>query len=162
MAGKEQWRMAASSPSPQDSNSQRSDSSPVYRALSAIGGLRFAAFVNAFVIRFAGSRSLRLYGVVQHRGRRSGRSYSTPVFVRPTADGFVLPLGLGEKADWFQNLRAAGGGVVRWNGRAYPVADPVVIDRAAARRWFGRFAWLPVTLGGFRRFVRVRHAAPQA
>ena len=153
--------MAALGPSPQNTESQRSDSSPVFRALSGRGGLRFAAFVNAFVLRFADSRYLRLYGVVQHRGRRSGLNYVTPVFVRPTADGFVMPLGLGEEAGWFQNLRAAGGCVVRWNGRAYAVADPVVIERAA-RPWFGRFAWLPVTLFDFRRFVRVRPAAPQA
>jgi deazaflavin-dependent oxidoreductase (nitroreductase family) len=162
MAGKKVWRMAASGPSPQQINSQGSGSSPVFRILSAIGGLRVAVFVNAFVLRFAGSRYLRLYGVVQHRGRRSGRSYATPVFVRPTADGLVMPLGLGEEAEWFQNLRAAGGGVVRWNGREHPVADPVVVDRAAAPRYFRRLAWLPVMLGGFRRFVRVRHAAPQA
>jgi hypothetical protein len=79
--------------------------------------------------------------------------------VRPTADGFVLPLLAGEGADWFQNLRAAGGGVIRWNGREYPVADPVVIDWAAARPWFGRPVRVLVTLFGFQRFVRVRSAA---
>ena len=157
--------MATMGPSTQHTDSERSDSHPVYRALEGIGGRRFDAFqhrLNAFVLRFAGSRSLRLHGVVQHRGRRSGRDYATPVIMRPTADGFVMPLVAGEGADWFQNLRAAGEGMVRWNGREYPVAEPVVLDWAAARLSFGRLARMYVTLLGFRRFVRVQYAAPQA
>jgi deazaflavin-dependent oxidoreductase (nitroreductase family) len=94
-----------------------------------------------------------------HRGRRSGRAYTIPVIVRPTTDGFVLPLLAGEEADWFQNLRAAGSCVIRWNGHEYAVADPVVIDWAAARPWFGRLTRALVRLFGFQRFVRVRYAA---
>jgi deazaflavin-dependent oxidoreductase (nitroreductase family) len=154
--------MRTADPSTPHPNSQRSGSSPGYRVLSGIGRRRFDAFqhwFNAFFLRFAGSRSLRLYGVVRHRGRRSGRAYATPLIVRPTTDGFVLPLLAGEGADWFQNVRAAGGCVIRWNGREYDVADPVVIDWAAARPWFGRLARIYVTLLGFQRFVRVRYAA---
>lgn len=146
--------------------SQRSDASPIYRALAGIGGKRFYAIIanrfNTFVVRIAGSRYLRLYGVVQHCGRRSGRSYATPVAVRPTADGFVMPTAAGEGADWFQNLRAMGGGVIRWNGHEYPIVDPVAIDWASARPWFGILQRMLVALLGVQRFVRVRHATPWA
>ena len=139
------------------------DSSPVYRAVEGIGGWRFNAFqhqANTVILRWAGSRFLRLYGVVQHRGRRSGRSYATPVIMRPTADGFVMPLLAGEKADWLQNLRAVGGGMVRWHGRAYTITDPVVIDWTTARPWFGPLMRVYITtLLRSQRFVRVRHAA---
>jgi len=155
--------MTATGPSTPHPISQRSDSSPIYRALAGIGGRRFNAIANrfnTFVVRIAGSPYLRLYGVVQHRGRRSGRTYATPVVMRPTVDGFVMPIVAGEGADWFQNLRAMGEGVVRWNGREYPVTDPVAIDWASARPWFGRFPRMLVTLLGCQRFVRVRHATP--
>jgi deazaflavin-dependent oxidoreductase (nitroreductase family) len=105
---------------------------------------------------------MRLYGVVYHRGRKSGRPYATPVVVRPTADGFVIPLALGEGADWFQNLRAAGGCVIRWNGVDYTVVDPVVLDRASARPAFSPFERVGAQLLGIERFVRVRHAAAGA
>lgn len=111
---------------------------------------------NAFVLQFAGSRFLRLYGVVQHQGRRSGRAYATPVVVRPTADGFVIPLAFGEGADWFQNIRVAGGGVVRWNGTAYRVDAPVVIDWPTARPAFSRLVRFLVPRLGIEHFVRVR------
>lgn len=154
--------MSATGPSTPHPNNQRSDSSPIYRTLLSFGGRRFTAFArrfNAFALRVAGTRYLPLDGVVLHRGRRSGCAYATPVIMRPTANGFVMPLLAGEGADWVQNLRAARGGRVRWNGREYPVADPVVIDRVAARRLFGRLARALVTLIGFRRFVRVRSVA---
>jgi hypothetical protein len=142
--------------------SQRSDSSPVYRALVGIGGKRFYAAIvnrfNIFVLRIAGSRYLRKYGVVHHRGRRSGRSYATPVAVLPTADGFVMPTAAGVGADWFQNLCVTGGGVIRWNGREYPVVDPVAIDWASARPWFGPLQRMVVAVLRVRHFVRVRHA----
>jgi hypothetical protein len=157
--------MTATGPSTPHPASQRSDSSPIYRALVGIGGQRFIAIANlfnTFVVRIAGSRYLRLYGVVQHRGRRSGHSYATPVAVRPTADGFVMPTAAGEGADWFQNLRAMGGGVIRWNGREYPIVDPVGIDWASARPWFGLLQRMVVALLGVQRFVRVRHATPWA
>jgi deazaflavin-dependent oxidoreductase (nitroreductase family) len=117
---------------------------------------------NAFVLRFAGSRYLRLYGIVHHRGRRSGRDYATPVVVRPVADGFVIPLAFGEGADWFQNLRAAGGCVIHWNGRDYSVVDPQVIAWPVARPSFTPVERALVPLVGVQRFVRVRHAAMPA
>jgi deazaflavin-dependent oxidoreductase (nitroreductase family) len=117
---------------------------------------------NAFVLRFAGSRYLRLYGVVHHRGRKSGRPFATPVVVRPTADGFVIPLAFGEGADWFQNLRAAGGCVIRWNGADYTVVDPVVLDWASARQAFSPFLRVAAPRLGIERFVRVRRVAAGA
>jgi len=153
--------MTTPGPSAPHSNRQRSDGSPIYRPLLSIGGCHFTAIerrFNAFALRIAGTRYLPLDGVVLHRGRRSGRAYATPVIMRPSPDGFVMPVLAGEGADWVQNLQVARGGRVRWNGREYDVADPVVIDRVAARPLFGRLVRILVTLIGFRRFVRVRSA----
>lgn len=49
------------------------------------------------------------FGVVVHRGRRSGRTFRTPVNVFRRADGFVIPLTYGRESDWVQNVLAAGG-----------------------------------------------------
>ncbi|HET6317792.1 MAG TPA: nitroreductase family deazaflavin-dependent oxidoreductase, partial [Chloroflexota bacterium] len=63
---------------------------------------------NRLALPLAGTRALPLYGVLVHRGRRSGKTYRTPVVVRPTADGFIIPLPWGEGTDWCRNVRAAG------------------------------------------------------
>ncbi|HEY7342540.1 MAG TPA: hypothetical protein VH591_16825 [Ktedonobacterales bacterium] len=148
--------MATPDPSSQPTTSARWDGRPLFRAIRGVAGRP----ANAAILRFAGNRYLRNYGVVHHRGRRSGRPYATPVVVQPTTDGFVIPLAFGEGTDWFQNLRAANGCVIRWNGRNYAVADPVVIDLAAARPLIGWFVErLFVPLVGAKHFVHARHIA---
>jgi deazaflavin-dependent oxidoreductase (nitroreductase family) len=129
-----------------------SEGSPVFRAIMGVAGRPF----NAFVLRFAGSRYLRLYGVVHHRGRRSGRTYMTPVVVRPTVSGFVIPLAFGERADWFQNVHAAGSCEISWNGTTYSVVDPVVVDWPTARPAFSHLERIAAPLVGIERCVRVR------
>jgi hypothetical protein len=58
-----------------------------------------ARVFNSLVLLFAGTRFFPLYGVIEHRGRRSGRIFHTPVVVRPVADGFVVPMPWGERTD---------------------------------------------------------------
>ena len=106
----------------------------------------------------AGSRRLPLFAVIHHRGRRSGRSYATPVAARRTADGFVVPMTFGPQADWVQNVRTARGCVIRWHGADYPVVEPKVIDWAAARSAFSPIERALVPLFGIEQFVRLRHA----
>jgi deazaflavin-dependent oxidoreductase (nitroreductase family) len=76
----------------------------------------------------AGTRIFPLWGIVRHTGRTSGKIYATPVVVRPTPDGFLIPLPFGDATQWAKNLYAAGGGSIRFAGREYPVAEPQVLD----------------------------------
>jgi deazaflavin-dependent oxidoreductase (nitroreductase family) len=46
--------------------------------------------------------------VVVHRGRRSGRSYRTPVNIFHAPDGHVIALAYGPSSDWVRNVLAAG------------------------------------------------------
>ena len=82
--------------------------------------------------RMAGTRVFPLWGIVRHTGRTSGKLYATPVVVRPTADGFMIPLPFGDATQWAKNLFAAGGGSIRFAGREYPVAEPRIIDLETA------------------------------
>jgi deazaflavin-dependent oxidoreductase (nitroreductase family) len=119
---------------------------------------RLTRLLNPLILAHAGSRHLPLFAVVQHHGRRSGRSYATPVSARPTRDGFVIALTFGEQSDWFQNVRAAGGCIIRWKGVDYPMVEPVVIDWAIARQMFSPIERAVVPLIGIERFVQLRHA----
>ncbi len=128
----------------------------IRRAALSVGTRIF----NPLVRRLAGSRALPFYAVVQHQGRRSGRSYATPVVAQPTADGFIIPLAFGERADWFRNVRAAGGCRIRWHGADYLVVEPTVVDWATARSAFTPRQRALAPLFGAERFVRLRRAAP--
>src|SRR5712691_5311194 len=116
--------------------------SPKPRAARAINRAAHALLragtrrLNPLMLSLAGSRRLSMFAVVYHRGRRSGRSYATPVGARPTADGFVIPLTFGERAEWFRNVQAAGGCMIRWKGVDYPLVEPEVVDWATVRASF--------------------------
>jgi deazaflavin-dependent oxidoreductase (nitroreductase family) len=75
------------------------------------------------------------FGVVVHTGRRSGRSYETPVNIFTRDDGFVIALTYGTQSDWVQNVLAAGGCELVSRGRRYRLVDPEIThdeSRAAA------------------------------
>jgi deazaflavin-dependent oxidoreductase (nitroreductase family) len=64
------------------------------------------------------------FGVVVHRGRRSGRSYHTPVNVFPKSDGYVIALTYGPATDWVKNVQAAGGCELETLGRRIRLVSP--------------------------------------
>jgi deazaflavin-dependent oxidoreductase (nitroreductase family) len=113
--------------------------------------------LNPLVLLLAGTPLLPLYGVIEHRGRRSGRIFHTPVVVRPTDDGFIVPMPWGEGTDWYRNVRAAGECVIRWKGRDYPLVDPRVIDRTAAGAGFSDFQRSAMARFGITQALRLRH-----
>jgi deazaflavin-dependent oxidoreductase (nitroreductase family) len=64
------------------------------------------------------------FGVVVHRGRRSGKEYQTPVNVFATEDGYVLALTYGPDTDWVKNVVAAGSCELRTGGRVVRLTAP--------------------------------------
>jgi deazaflavin-dependent oxidoreductase (nitroreductase family) len=66
--------------------------------------------------------------VVIHRGRRSGRRYSTPVLAFPTDGGYAIALTYGPDTDWVHNVQAAQGCLLRRRGREFHLTNPVILD----------------------------------
>ncbi|HEY1354330.1 MAG TPA: nitroreductase family deazaflavin-dependent oxidoreductase [Ktedonobacteraceae bacterium] len=117
---------------------------------------RLTRLLNPLILARAGSRHSP-FAVLHHRGRRSGRVYTTPTSARPTSDGFVIPLTFGTGADWFQNIQAAGECTIQWKGTHYAMTEPVVIERAVARLAFSPLERALLPLIGVEQFVRLRH-----
>lgn len=103
--------------------------------------------LNPFALWVVARRPM-YYGVIHHVGRRSGRTYSTPVVAKLTTNGIIIPLPYGPDADWCRNLRAAGHGTLTLQGAEYAVENPAIVGadvagplvpRATARvwRWLG-------------------------
>jgi deazaflavin-dependent oxidoreductase (nitroreductase family) len=101
--------------------------------------------------RIAGTRVFPFWGIVRHTGRTSGTAYATPVVVRPTRDGFLIPLPFGDATQWAKNLFAAGGGSIRFAGREHQVVEPRVIDLETAS------AHLPLPIRFASRRLGLRH-----
>jgi deazaflavin-dependent oxidoreductase (nitroreductase family) len=90
---------------------------------------RFNRYVtNPIQSRWAGV--LPGYGIVEHAGRKSGKTYRTPVNVFRTDGGFVIWLGYGLRTDWLRNLQAADGGTLVHRRRRYTLSAPRVVSGA--------------------------------
>lgn len=91
---------------------------------------RFNKYVtNRIMMLFAGRR---VYAVVNHVGRKSGKSYKTPVVAVPIEGGFIMPLPYGPDTDWCLNVLAAGHCTVELNKEVHEVSGPTIIDEEAA------------------------------
>lgn len=73
-----------------------------------------------------------MWSIVEHTGRRSGKTYRTPVSMFHTPDGVAVLLPYGTGRDWVKNLKAAGGGRVKLGGKTFDVTDPRVVPTAEA------------------------------
>jgi deazaflavin-dependent oxidoreductase (nitroreductase family) len=125
------------------------------------GGLlwRISRSTNRLALPLAGSRWNPIFSVVEHRGRRSGRAYRTPVAARRVADGFVISLAFGAWVDWYRNLLAAGGGSIRWRGIDHPVSGPEVLDADVGLAVFHPIQRWLLRIAGVHGYVHVRDAA---
>lgn len=74
--------------------------------------------------------------VIRHVGRRSGRTYQTPVVVARHDDSFLIALPYGQRTDWLKNVLAAGSATITADGRSHEVDRPTVIPMAEATAYF--------------------------
>jgi hypothetical protein len=107
-------------------------------------------FTNRLQRPFAGKPGAYA-AVIRHQGRRSGRSYETPIVPFATDDGFVVSLPYGPTADWVENVLALGSAVLIHEGRTLTVDRPEVVPVAQVEDLF------PVSEQRTHRLFRIEH-----
>jgi deazaflavin-dependent oxidoreductase (nitroreductase family) len=96
-------------------------------------------FTNHLTSKVAGY--LPGFAIVSHIGRKSGRTYRTPVNAFRTDDGYIIALTYGSESDWVKNVLAAGSCELQTRGRRVRLYNPhIVTDESKA------WAPLPVRL----------------
>lgn len=90
---------------------------------------RLARFNRIVTNRVLGALTplLPFFGTVVHNGRRSGRTYRTPVSLFRRPEGYVVALTYGSGADWVRNVLAAGGCEVVTRGHTVKLTQPRVV-----------------------------------
>ena len=91
------------------------------------------------------ARYLPGFGVLTHVGRRSGRSYRTPVNLYRRGDGYVISLVYGSDSQWVRNVLAAGGVDVETRGRPLHLVDPEIV-RDPSRSFVPKLVRVPLRL----------------
>ncbi len=116
-------------------------------------------FTNRALRTFA--RRLPRFAIITHTGRRSGRTYSTPVNAFREGDGYLFALTYGAESDWVKNVMEAGGCEIETRRRHIRLAAPRIVTDPS-RRW----APVPVrlVLGMIRatQYMRLTIADPSA
>lgn len=111
--------------------------------------------LNPLMLRLAG-KSYWYASVIEHTGRKSGKSYSTPIVADRVGEVFLIPLPYGTQVDWVRNVFASGEATLVHKGETYRAVSPELIDSTQAlpllprdrRRTFER-----VSIGHFLRMA---------
>jgi deazaflavin-dependent oxidoreductase (nitroreductase family) len=97
---------------------------------------RLTQVTRPLAMRSAGTETSRT-SIIRHVGRRSGRSYETPVAAVEHDNGFLIALPYGERTDWMKNVVAGGAASVVSHGRTFRVDQPRVVPMAEMTAYFG-------------------------
>jgi deazaflavin-dependent oxidoreductase (nitroreductase family) len=84
---------------------------------------------NPVIRQFAGK--IAPLAIVEHRGRKSGKPYRTPVMAFPDGDEMTIALTYGAEVDWVKNVLAEGACTVDYRSRTYRLADPKPVHGSA-------------------------------
>ena len=95
----------------------------------------FTRAMRPLALRSAGKEGSNT-SIVRHVGRRSGRTYETPVVAVQHDDSFLIALPYGKRTDWLKNVLGKGSAAIVTNGRTYQVDRPEIIPIAEATGYF--------------------------
>ncbi len=73
------------------------------------------------------------FGILEHTGRRTGRSYRTPVMLFGSGDRRVIAMTYGPETEWARNVVAAGWATVVQRGRIVSIVGPSIVHDPARR-----------------------------
>lgn len=119
---------------------------------------RISRLTRPAMLPIAGKRWNPIFAVVEHRGRRTGRVYRTPVAARRSSNGFIIALAFGAQVDWCRNLVASGGGTIQWRGDVYSVTAPERVDAVTVLSTFDPVQRLLLRIAGIDGYVHARDA----
>ncbi len=81
--------------------------------------------INPVVRNFAGR--LPPFSLVEHRGRKSGALYQTPIMAFPAGDDMIVALTYGPNTDWAQNVIAEGACIIEYRRQRMGLTNPRIM-----------------------------------
>ncbi|WP_457098961.1 hypothetical protein [Microbacterium sp. P5_E9] len=81
---------------------------------------RWLAFIGRYLnpaTLAAAKRGKGPFAFVRHTGRRSGKTFETPLVLAPVPEGFIAELTYGTEVNWYRNILKSGGEIGHRGGR---------------------------------------------
>jgi deazaflavin-dependent oxidoreductase (nitroreductase family) len=85
----------------------------------------------------AAKRGRGPFSVIRHVGRKTGRTFETPVILAGHPDGFIAELTYGPGVNWYRNITHSGGEIEHL-GATYRILSVESLDPGEAVRAFTR------------------------
>jgi deazaflavin-dependent oxidoreductase (nitroreductase family) len=104
------------------------------------------------------ARRLPTFGVVTHRGRRTGRTYRTPINVFRRGDSYLFFLTYGSDVQWVKNILAAGSCSLETRGRIIELVEPELVTDPELRPAPVAVRFIERRLAGVTQYLRMRAA----
>lgn len=114
-------------------------------------------YVNPITRRFAGR--LPAFGVLTHRGRKTGRTYQTPINVFRRGDDYYFFLTYGSDVQWVKNVVAAGSCSLKTRGHVVELMEPELITDPELRPAPHVVRLVEQHLAGVTQYLRMRAAS---
>jgi len=109
---------------------------------------------NPRVMRTAGTAETQT-SVIEHVGRKSGRTYETPIDIIESDTGLLIALPYGTRADWVRNVVAVGSATVVTRGERVDVGSPTIVATADVAELIPRRTMRMLRLFGVGHFLRL-------
>lgn len=88
------------------------------------------------------------FAILIHTGRRSGRTYRTPISAFRDGDDYLFVLTYGPKTEWVRNIFAAGGCAIVTRGQSIALTNPRFFTDTRKR-------WAPLPVRVFLRLTGI-------
>jgi deazaflavin-dependent oxidoreductase (nitroreductase family) len=102
---------------------------------------------------------LPTFGILTHRGRKSGLTYRTPINVFRRGDDYFFFLTYGSDVQWVKNVLAAGSCSIETRGRVVELVEPELITDPDLRRAPPHVRFVERRIAGVTQYLRMRAAS---
>ena len=119
---------------------------------------RFRPIVNRFVnpITRPVAKRLPAFAILTHRGRKTGRTYRTPVNVFRRGTDYFFFLTYGSDVNWVKNLLATGACSIETRGRVLELVEPELVTDPELRPAPPHVRFVERRIAGVTQYLRMR------
>jgi len=108
------------------------------------------------------AKRLPTFAVLTHRGRKSGRTYRTPINVFQRGDDYFFYLTYGSDVQWVKNVLASRSCSIETRGRVVELVEPELITDPDLRPAPPHVRFVEGKIAGATQYLRMRAASADA
>jgi deazaflavin-dependent oxidoreductase (nitroreductase family) len=122
---------------------------------------RFRGVVGRYInpITRPVASKLPAFAILTHRGRKSGRTYRTPINVFRRGDDYLFFLTYGSDVQWVKNVLAAGSCSIETRGRVVELVGPELITDPELRLAPRHVRFVERRIAGATQYLQMRAAS---